>query len=453
MFKMSPGTKMRRVSTVLNGFNQVFQEKIGSSHSITLSLIKRPINGKEIDVSSLESIDNQTPHQLTLIKLADDVLGILYENLIKNSGNEFAVNMTNLINLTTSNQGAFMLKKDVITYANVRFIEMLGLTKPSDIVDKKIKKFIVEDDYADFKQQIKGIKKSEPIETTVRFTKKNGNVIWLRINIGAFNLGKDLINSIVCNAVDITEQKRTELALFQTHRMASIGELSSGVAHEINNPLFGIMNYAGLVKDAIDEGETITKDSDEYEFITGIIEESERISNIVNNLSEFSRNSDDREFDDTDLEDIINKVEAVLGNKLKKSKVRIEKDLNPEVPKNIPLQKQRIRTALFNMVLNSTEAVKPVKGRDHKIKISLDMTKRNDLSCVQIKIWDNGIGIEDNKLVKVFDPFYTSIRSQKTGLGLHTVYQIIKDHNGDIHVNSKFGQWTEFIIRLPIKNA
>ncbi|MHA1453665.1 MAG: ATP-binding protein [Promethearchaeota archaeon] len=453
MFKISPGTKMRRVSTVLNGFNQVFQEKIGSSHPITLSLIKRPIDGKEIDVTSLESIDNQTPHQLTMIKLADDVLGIIYENLLDNSGNGFTVNMTNLINLTTSSQGAFMLKKDVITYANVRFIEMLGLTKPSDIVDKKIKYFVVDDDCTEFENRLKEIKKSETIETTIRFTKKDGTLIWLRLNAGVFNLGKDFIKSIVCNAVDITEQKRTELALFQTHRMASIGELSSGVAHEINNPLFGIMNYAGLVKDAIDEGETITKDSDEYEFIAGIIEESERISNIVNNLSEFSRNSDDRDYETTDLEDIIDKVEGVLKHQLKRAHVIIEKEIKKNVPKNIPLQKQRIRTALFNMVLNSAQAVKQVKDRDHRIKISLDLEEKNGSSCVIIKVWDNGIGIEDDKLVKVFDPFYTSNRSKKTGLGLHTVYQIVKDHNGDIRVSTKFGQWTEFTIRLPVKVA
>lgn len=454
LFKSSPGTKMRRMSAVLNGFNQVFQEETGSSHPVTLSLIKRPINGTEIDITSLESIDNQTPHQLTLIKLADDVLGIIYENLIENSGNEFAVNMTNLINLTASMQGAFMLKKNMITYANVRFIEMLGLTKPSDIVDKNIKDFILEDDFSEFESQIKGLHGSVPIETTVRFTKEDGSLIWLRLNIGIFNLGKDLVNSIVCNAVDITEQKRTELALFQTHRMASIGELSSGVAHEINNPLFGIMNYASLVKDAINDGETITKDSDEYEFILGIIEESERIAKIVTNLSEFSRNSDDKEYVATDLEDIIDKVEGVLKHPLKRAKVTFEKEIRPNFPKDIPLQKQRIRTALFNMVSNSVEAVKSVKDRDHLIKITLDLEKKNGLSCILIKVWDNGIGIEDDRLVKIFDPFYTLNRSQrKTGLGLHTVYQIIKDHNGDIRVNSKFGEWTQFIIRLPIKLA
>ena len=68
-----------------------------------------------------------------------------------------------------------------------------------------------------------------------------------------------------------------------------------------------------------------------------------------------------------------------------------------------------------------------------------------------LKIWDNGIGIDDDKIVKVFDPFYTSNRSQKTGLGLHTVYQIIMDHKGDIRVSSKLGHWTEFTIRFPIK--
>jgi two-component system NtrC family sensor kinase len=81
----------------------------------------------------------------------------------------------------------------------------------------------------------------------------------------------------------------------------------------------------------------------------------------------------------------------------------------------------------------------------------LDIDESKKPACAKIIIWDNGIGIETDKLVKVFDPFYTSNRSQKTGLGLHTVYQIINEHHGDVRVTSKFGEWTEFTIRLPLQ--
>ncbi len=451
LFRITPGNKMRKMSTVLNGFNQVFQEEIGYSHPMNLNLIKQPVNGKEMDIKSLENIDNQTPYQLTLIKLAEDVLGIIYEDILEHTGNGFTLNIANLLNLATSTHGAFMLNKNKITYANVRFIEMLGFNKPSDLVEHKVEEFISEEDISEIEEKLEHLSESETIETVIRFTRNDGSIIWLRLNIGVFNLGKDMVNSIVCNAVDITEQKKTELALFQTHRMASIGELSSGVAHEINNPLFGIMNYAGLIKDAIDEGETITKDSDEYEFITGIIDESERIANITNNLSEFSRNVDDREFIETDIAELIDKVGNLLGHQLKRAHVTIEKTISDKFPNNILLQKHRIRTALFNIVLNSSQAVKDVKDRDHQIKVSLNLKGKNGSSEAIIKIWDNGRGIEDDKLVKVFDPFYTSNRSQKTGLGLHTVYQIIKDHKGDIQINSKFGEWTEVTIHLPVK--
>lgn len=453
LLKTAPGTKTRSMLKVVDKLKILFQKKQGESEVISLSLFRHEVNPNELDVKELDSMENQVPYQMTLTKLSGESFSIAYKSMKESNNNGFSSKLNNLINLSTSSQGVLVLKGKKIDYTNSRFLELLGYDKPNEVVEHVIDDFIYEDDCKDLSDQLASLKNSHSIESTCRFKKKDDSLIWLRLNCSIFNLGENLGESIVINAVDVTELKKTELRLFQTHRMASIGELSSGVAHEINNPLFGIMNYAGLVKDAIDEGETITKDSDEYEFITGIIEESERISNIVNNLSEFSRNSDEREFDTTDLEDTINKVEGVLGNKLKKAKVKIEKDFNPEVPKNIPLQKQRIRTALFNIVLNSAEAVKPVKGRDHKIKISLDVTEKNDLSCVQIKIWDNGIGIEDDKLVKIFDPFYTSNRSQKTGLGLHTVYQIIKDHDGDIHVNSKFGQWTEITIRLPIKDA
>jgi len=450
IFKVSPGTKLRRASVVLEGLQNVFQKNVGYFEDITISLIKHSINGKETDTASLERMDNQTPHKLTLIKLSDNILGIVYENLEISSGNGFSRNFNTLVTLSANTQGAFILKDNVIKHSNVKFIEMLGYQKSSEIVDHSFDQFVHQDDFTDLKSHLSSPTESNTFETTCRFIKKDRSLIWVRLSCDIFNLDHRFNNSIVCNAVDITEQKKTELALFQTHRMASVGELASGVAHEINNPLFGIMNYAGLIKDAVDEGVRITKDSEEYEFILGIIEESERIAAITSNLSEFSRKADDRDFIETDLEELLQNVESVLKHQLKRSQITVEKNILDNFPKDLLLQKHRIRTALFNMVLNSCQAVDLVKDREHLIKISLDIENKKDPSFVIIKIWDNGIGIEEDKIVKIFDPFYTSNRSQKTGLGLHTVYQIIKDHNGEIRVASKQDQWTEFTIRLPV---
>ena len=450
LLKTAPGTKTRSMKKVMDILKKLFQKSEGESETISLSLFKHDVNPNELDLKELDNMENQVPFQMTLTKLSGKSFSIAYKRLLSSNGNGFSNRLNNFINLTTSTQGVLVLKEKKIDFVNSRFLEMLGYHKPSEIVDHLLEEFLYEDDCEDFNQNLINLN-SESVESTCRFKKKDNSLIWLRLNYGSFYLGEKHGASIVINAVDVTEKKKTELALFQTHRMASIGELSSGVAHEINNPLFGIMNYAGLVKDAIDEGDIITKDSDEYEFITGIIEESERISSIVNNLSEFSRNSDEREFDETNLEEVVSKVEGVLRHQLKRAKVTLEKDVSEDFPKRILLQKQRIRTALFNMVLNSTQAVSLVKGRDHRIKIFLGVEKKNGASFVKITLWDNGIGIDEDKIVKVFDPFYTSNRSQKTGLGLHTVYQIIKDHSGDIRVSSKSGEWTEFIIHLPAK--
>ncbi|MBN2156028.1 MAG: PAS domain-containing protein [Candidatus Lokiarchaeota archaeon] len=449
-FKVSSISKLRRLEVILEGLKKVFQEKPGYSLPITTSLIKRFKNGIQSDVAALENIANQIPYQLTVIKLTEDMVAVIYEK-IQVIGNAFSLNLNNIVSLGATQQGAFILKDDVINYANAQFIEMLDYDKPNEIIDKPIKEFITKSDYEGFTMQLEDLKESESFETTCRFVKKDGSLIWMRLSCGIFNLGKRFGNSVVCDVVDITEQKRTELTLFQTHRMASIGELASGVAHEINNPLFGIMNYAGLIKDTVDEGGNITKDSEEYEFLTGIIEESERIAEITNNLSEFSRNVEDRDYVETDIEELIQKVENVLRHQLKRSHVTIEKNITKDFPKYLMLQKNRIRTTLFNIILNSIQAVEPVKDRDHIIKINLSTKQYNGNTDAIIKIHDNGIGIEDDKLVKVFDPFYTSNRCKKTGLGLHTVYQIIKEHDGDIHINSKFGQWTEITISLPIK--
>jgi len=451
MLKTAPGTKTRSMNNVLGGLKKLLQKQDGETQTISVSLFPHNVNPNELDVKELDSLENQVPFQMILTKLAGKTFSIAYKNMKDSNGNGLSNKINNLINLTTTSQGVVVLKEKKIDFTNTRFVEMLGYDKPNEVIEHSFDEFMYEEDCKDFDRHLENLTISTSIESTCRFKKKDTSLIWLRLNCGIVNLGENIGDSLVINTVDVTEKKKTELALFQTHRMASIGELSSGVAHEINNPLFGIMNYAGLVKDAIDEGEVITKDSDEYEFITGIIEESERIAGITNNLSEFSRNSEERDFEQTDLTELVQKVENVLKHRLKKAKATIEKKIAENFPKNLRLQKQRIRTALFNMVLNSIQAVDPVKGRDHIIKINLEVEEKKKTSNAVLKIWDNGIGIDDDKIVKVFDPFYTSNRSQKTGLGLHTVYQIIMDHKGDIRVSSKLGHWTEFTIRFPIK--
>ncbi|MHA1339933.1 MAG: PAS domain-containing sensor histidine kinase [Promethearchaeota archaeon] len=256
---------------------------------------------------------------------------------------------------------------------------------------------------------------------------------------------------IIFTISDETERKQTQLALLQTHRLASIGELTYGIAHEINNPLFGILNYANLIKDSIEMGVPITTKSEEYEFVEGIIKEAKRISNIISNLSEFSIKSEENILKPTNIKTLISKVEKLLSYQIRHSHVNIIKEIEENLP-NLLLQQYRMEQVLFNLILNSIHALNLSMKKDKKIIIRCYTEKETDPNYLIIKVYDNGIGISEDNLPKIFTPFFTTKRDLKgTGLGLHTVYNIVKDHGGIITVDSKVGEWTEFKIKIPMK--
>ncbi|MHA1728316.1 MAG: sensor histidine kinase [Promethearchaeota archaeon] len=253
------------------------------------------------------------------------------------------------------------------------------------------------------------------------------------------------------NVTDINEKKIAELAMLRAHRFASIGELVSSVVHEINNPLFGILNYSALIKETIEEGKQINKESEEYEFLLGIIEESERISKIVKNLSEFANKAEEKEIYPINILSVFEKVEKLLSYSIKHVHINIKKEIDENFPE-IMLQQYRIEHILFNIILNSIHALENIQNRNKEIIISAEIEKVGGKKKLNINIYDNGEGIPAENLSKIFNPFFTTRYPTKkcTGLGLYLVYDIINDLNGTIAVDSKLGEWTKLKINLPV---
>jgi len=299
-------------------------------------------------------------------------------------------------------------------------------------------------------------KKSSKIGDIESKPKENGS----KANDTQVGLSQDIddISSDTANESHITielqepaDRKKAEIVLLQNHRLAAIGELTAGMAHEINNPLFGIMNYAELVKASIDEGVIIKPKSEEYGFIQGIIDEAQRISKIISNISEFSRKAESKEFTAANIGDIFNRVEKILAFQIRQAHVKIEKSIASDIPK-IMLQEFRIQQGLFNLMLNSIQAFEKIQDRHHLIKISVDIDKATTPHFLFITIWDNGEGINSENIVKIFTPFFTTRRATKgTGLGLYTVFNIITDLNGTIYCESKLNEFTKFTIKIPIQ--
>ncbi len=237
------------------------------------------------------------------------------------------------------------------------------------------------------------------------------------------------------------EREEMQRQLYQTSKMASIGELSAGVAHEINNPLNGVINFAQLLKD-----EDTPRSEFEKQMIDGIIDEGERIAQIVRGLLAFAR-ADSQEVRSVPFAESIKTSIALFGRQFEKDGIRVEIDLAPDLPL-VHADGSRLRQVVVNLISNAYHALKAKttdNGEQKLFKISARRAGQN----VRVEFYDNGVGIKRRDLNKVFDPFFTTRRETGgTGLGLSVSFGIIRDFGGTINVESEEGKFTRFIIDL-----
>ncbi len=309
----------------------------------------------------------------------------------------------------------------------------------------------------------------------LRIKDKNGNYIWLDANGKIFtdDAGK---KKLLIISRDISERKKFEEErkdyllnlekevelktneLMQKEKLATIGLLAAGVAHEINNPIMGIMNFAEIIKSALKNHQDISLDAKPFSFIDGIISESQRISRIINDLLIFARKDTEKPRDAAIL-DVINSTIGLLAPKLMYEKICLNLNFEEELPK-MTLMTNKLRQVFLNLFQNSIDALDEKFGeldqKDLK-KISVKLKKQtiNDEEFVKITIRDNGTGIKKENLRRIFDPFFTTKKHTKehgTGLGLSISYDIIKSHGGEIKIDSEWGEYTLVEILLPIKS-
>lgn len=224
----------------------------------------------------------------------------------------------------------------------------------------------------------------------------------------------------------------------QSEKLASLGRLASGVAHEINNPLTGILTFSHLLMRKLKDNSELQKE------LEIIVRETNRVSIIVRGLLDFARESKPQKRP-CNINELILHTLTLIERQSVFQNIRIMKNLDPQIPM-ILLDANQIQQVFMNILLNAADAM-PAGG---VLNITTFLVSED--SFMQIKFTDTGCGIPEKNLNKIFDPFFTTKADKKgTGLGLAVSYGIIDRHRGQIEAQSEEGKGTTFIIKLPLK--
>ncbi len=246
------------------------------------------------------------------------------------------------------------------------------------------------------------------------------------------------VEGIIHIATDVTKRKTLEEQLMQSSKMAAIGTLVAGIAHELNNPLTIIMGYCYMLLNDPSLGNEFK------ERLKKVQEQSNRAKKIIYNLSVFGR-SHKLEKRNVDLLELIEKTLELRNYDLERKDIEIIRNFEENLP-FVYVDENQIQQVILNIINNAVDAILSFKDEG---TIEINVTRDNDK--INLIFSDDGAGIAPGHISKIFDPFYTTKEVGKgTGLGLSISYGIIKEHNGDISVKSECGKGTNFTITLPV---
>jgi signal transduction histidine kinase/DNA-binding response OmpR family regulator len=251
--------------------------------------------------------------------------------------------------------------------------------------------------------------------------------------------------SVIKMASDITRQVQLREEASRAGQLASLGELAAGVAHEINNPINGIINYAQILADQFAE------DAENLEIVREIIDEGERVANIVKNLLDFAKARPEFK-NPVSIEDILAASLALTKSQLSRDGIKLLVDMTPGLPP-VLAHLQQIQQVVLNLISNARYALNqkyPAADQEKIFHIESETCSSPEGLFVRLSFLDRGVGIAPEILPKVMDPFYSTKPSGAgTGLGLSISHGIIKDHGGEIRIFSEQGQYTRVVVDLP----
>ncbi len=254
--------------------------------------------------------------------------------------------------------------------------------------------------------------------------------------------------------VDRTRQlEEAQTALIQSEKMSAIGQLAAGVAHELNNPLGGILGYAQFTLEKLQKnvpGKTTAREVESYvRYVTDIEVQARRCKQIVQNLLRFSRSSRTMEFVPVDLNKVIEETVTFMEHQLHMNQIELKLELEPALPL-VQGNAGQLQQVFTNLIINAMHASSP--GASITLVSRYSPAVGEFGGAVELLFIDGGHGIPQENIKKIFEPFFTTKEIGKgTGLGLSVSYGIVKEHGGEITVASTVGKGTTFIVVLPVQ--
>lgn len=322
----------------------------------------------------------------------------------------------------------------IVTSINPAGRDIIGVS-PEDVVGRPYKDLFNEEaNFASLLMDtIRSGKENAAISIDVPFRNRT-----LHVSVST-SLLKDGIGNVIGGVAifkDISETRRLQKQVMRADRLAALGELVAGIAHDIRNPLTSIRGFVQYLQRSGD-----ARDWQEYAPL--IIREVDGLNRIIGNLLEFAKPYP-LQYTSVRVNDLITEMLLLIKNRAAKQDIKIELELDPTLPP-IEADGEQLKQVLLNLFINACQAI-PGRGR---ITVATSMSPERRLI---IAVADNGVGIAPENLDKVFDPFY-STKPAGTGLGLAVVQRIIAGHGGEIDITSDAGTQTVVTVRLPVSRA
>ena len=337
----------------------------------------------------------------------------------------------------------------VVLYCNEYYAKAHGY-EIAEIENRNVRMLFTEEQFRMIEEMQKELFETGRIPAReVHHKRKDGTTVIMLQSFILMDEDKKGQSYIVANASDLTRIKELEQEkslmeenIRDQQRLNSLGVLAGGVAHEINNPINGIMNYAQLIIDADSQNQEI------HEYSNEIINESTRVAEIVKSLLQFSRQGT-QEYTTCNPKDIIEQTLRLIKTTVIKDDIKLLVNLPGDLPW-IRCRGQQIRQVFMNLLTNARDSLE-LSGKENKqIIITARTEEIFGIKYVRIIVEDNGTGINDEAKDRVFEPFFTTKdRNKGTGLGLSISYGIVRDHNGNLTFTTQKGKGTSFIIDIP----